>query len=377
MMNENNDIKQESKVKELGVFELRGLARELGISSPTTKKREELISLILEKLKSGFVLDSKERRKGRPFKKLSAIEDIVSYMTEEVQDREQPSTFESIVMFAQEVPNYATQSLDEETLNIEAIVRKDKHCYKANNREKWVLFKEDEVNYNKLRQGDKVQVEAKSTTQKNHYLANKILKINDIDADNYKPQEYQDLNEVISREVIKVGDISIDIGKRNAIKLKEDIYENDNFELLAKYCEKNNIKFVVLGINTSFEDQIMFQNIQFENFTTRYGTDNITNFNELINAITYTENLIMNGKDTILFILDIMEIIRLIDRYFDFKEEQIIRTNNTKIILYKIMELGRAYQDGHSSTLLIGYNELDKDDSILKSEVLRISKLIN
>ena len=377
MMNENNDIKQESKVKELGVFELRGLARELGISSPTTKKREELISLILEKLKSGFVLDSKERRKGRPFKKLSAIEDIVSYMTEEVQDREQPSTFESIVMFAQEVPNYATQSLDEKTLNIEAIVRKDKHCYKANNREKWVLFKEDEVNYNKLRQGDKVQVEAKSTTQKNHYLASKILKINDIDADNYKPQEYQDLNEVISREVIKVGDISIAIGKRNAIKLKEDIYENDNFELLAKYCEKNNIKFVVLGINTSFEDQIMFQNIQFENFTTRYGTDNITNFNELINAITYTENLIMNGKDTILFILDIMEIIRLIDRYFDFKEEQIIRTNNTKIILYKIMELGRTYQDGHSSTLLIGYNELDKDDSILKSEVLRISKLIN
>lgn len=377
MMNENNDIKQESKVKELGVFELRGLARELGISSPTTKKREELISLILEKLKSGFVLDSKERRKGRPFKKLSAIEDIVSYMTEEVQDREQPSTFESIVMFAQEVPNYATQSLDEETLNIEAIVRKDKHCYKANNREKWILFKEDEVNYNKLRQGDKVQVEAKSTTQKNHYLASKILKINDIDADNYKPQEYQDLNEVISREVIKVGDISIAIGKRNAIKLKEDIYENDNFELLAKYCEKNNIKFVVLGINTSFEDQIMFQNIQFENFTTRYGTDNITNFNELINAITYTENLIMNGKDTILFILDIMEIIRLIDRYFDVKEEQIIRTNNTKIILYKIMELGRAYQDGHSSTLLIGYNELDKDDSILKSEVLRISKLIN
>ena len=34
---------KELLVRQLGVFELRGLARELGITSPTTKKRDELI----------------------------------------------------------------------------------------------------------------------------------------------------------------------------------------------------------------------------------------------------------------------------------------------------------------------------------------------
>ena len=38
--------KIELEVKKLGIFELRGLAREVGVSSPTTKKREELIDLI-------------------------------------------------------------------------------------------------------------------------------------------------------------------------------------------------------------------------------------------------------------------------------------------------------------------------------------------
>ena len=82
MINEKNDyVDREILVYDLGIFELRGLARKLGVPSPTTKKRDELISLILEKIKSGDVIDQTGKKKGRPFKSLSAIDEIYSSIT--------------------------------------------------------------------------------------------------------------------------------------------------------------------------------------------------------------------------------------------------------------------------------------------------------
>ena len=44
MIGETNQSKRiELEVKRLGIFELRALAREVGVQSPTTKKREETL----------------------------------------------------------------------------------------------------------------------------------------------------------------------------------------------------------------------------------------------------------------------------------------------------------------------------------------------
>ena len=376
MINEEKDIKQELKVKELGIFELRGLAREIGIPSPTTRKREELISLILEKFKSGIALDTQGKRKGRPFKKLASIDDIVNSMTTDKPSKDQVLTFENIMTFAQEMPTFLTEQNEEESVELEAIVRKDKDRFKANDGERWIFFKEDDENYKKLRQGDKVLVEATSMGQSNQYNANQILKINDVYAKDYIPKEYHSSKIVLSKEKLEIANITLAVGKRNAVMLKQDLYENDNFEKMVEFCQNNKIKMVVLGVNTSFEDQLLFENLDFENFTTKYGTDDSVNFNMIINAITHVDNLISNGENVLFCVLDIMEIIRLADRCFVYKEEKAQHAKNTMTILYKIMELGVAYQDGHNSTLLIGYNELDKDDASLKSEVLRISNII-
>ena len=49
---ENPNVEDEkfAKVNNLGIYELRGLARALGVSSPTTKKRDYLVSAIIDKL---------------------------------------------------------------------------------------------------------------------------------------------------------------------------------------------------------------------------------------------------------------------------------------------------------------------------------------
>ena len=79
-MKKDQREEKELLIKQLGVFELRGLARELGIISPTTKKRDELIELILNKFDEGNIIDSNGKRKGRPYKKLSSLDDIMNSM---------------------------------------------------------------------------------------------------------------------------------------------------------------------------------------------------------------------------------------------------------------------------------------------------------
>ncbi len=61
----------------LGVYELRGLARAIGIKSPTTKVREKLIDEISAALATGHVAEPRETNKGRPSKPLANIDDLL------------------------------------------------------------------------------------------------------------------------------------------------------------------------------------------------------------------------------------------------------------------------------------------------------------
>ena len=367
---------QELKVKGLGVFELRGLAREIGIKSPTTKKREELIALILEQFKNGLILEPEGKRKGRPFKKLASIDDILNSITNENKAlKEDILTYDNIITFAQDTPVFALSLQDDNAYKFEGILRQCEKNYAFTTKGKWVFFKEEVEYFSKLKKGDKIQVEAKPMVQEGQFVVTKILKINGINAKDYYCKIIPARQQIISQENIPFNGTKLLVGRRNAYMFSNDLYEDSSFKSLIEYCKENNIKLVVLGINTSFENQIMFKDCEFKNFTTIYGTTNEINFNKVIDCINYVEQLNERGHKILFFILDILEVLRLLDRCFKCIEEDY--NDKTKVVLKKIMELGRAYSDGSSTTLLIGYNELDKNNEIMVNEVLRVSKRIN
>ena len=113
-----NDINSERQlanlIRELGVFELRALARQLGVSSPTTKKREELISLIIEARKDGKLIDDSFPKRGRPFKRLNVLDHIANKITPEVSNEK--LDFVSVVKFAQEDMPILDDLIDNEIL---------------------------------------------------------------------------------------------------------------------------------------------------------------------------------------------------------------------------------------------------------------------
>ena len=79
MIDTNEEMTIDVLINSLGVFELRGVARQLGIPSPTTKKREELISLIQGAINSGATVKDSTPKRGRPFKKLNILDSIEQF----------------------------------------------------------------------------------------------------------------------------------------------------------------------------------------------------------------------------------------------------------------------------------------------------------
>jgi len=65
------------KLNELGIFEIRNLAREVGVYSPTTLKKQELIEKILRIMEGQDEPYIKKTKQGRPPKNLTSINNLV------------------------------------------------------------------------------------------------------------------------------------------------------------------------------------------------------------------------------------------------------------------------------------------------------------
>lgn len=376
-----NVEQMEMLVRELGVFELRGLAREFGINSPTTKKRDELIDLIMKVLHGEKNNEAFNRRKGRPYKKISTLNDIINSMiNKSTNTAKTPElVFEnvSVFNFAQEVPDFSL--MQDDSGEFVGYVRKTENRYLSiydKKYEKWIYIREDLRFFNKIYVGDKVKLKAQSLSNENQYVATEIIEINDVNAEEYMPKlkEKNEGNEIISNEKIPFGEGYAFVGRRNVFDNKQDLYENDNFKNLTTFCKQSGYKLLLLGVNISFESEIALKNIgNFIDFTTVYGTKNIINFNQVIDAINNCQNLLNRGEKVVLFVTDVMEVLNCLDECFEQEEDHLERA---KVVMRKLLSLGRAFDDGRNCTLIMGYSKYDLSDKFLTSEILKISKEI-
>lgn len=373
MINEIKDERQnEDFVRGLGVFELRGLAREMGVSSPTTKKREELISAILEVFKNGKLVSSNDKKRGRPFKKLAALDDIVNTLIE--KDLEELD-FDGLVKFAQtKMPNsgIATEYLN----SFEGIVKTSKENKKMfyDIRNNTLVYLTDVEGLEKIEDGDKVLVEGE-ICDNGTCNAKAIIQINDIDAQLYVNKQIDGFDEVIENTDIPFGNKVAKLGRRNVVEIQEDLFENGDFESICNYAKNNGYKLIVVGPNTSYENQIMFKNSNVkDNFTTNYATNAFVNVNKIMDVIYYAGRLIQNGEKVLVFVCDIIELIKTIDCCFKSPANEGELARETNVIINKFLEFARAYKNGASGTILMCYRDFEKDDKFLNEKIFKISK---
>ena len=319
-------------------------------------------------------------KKGRPFKKLASIDEILGYMADPSQEKEETMsfpTFEELICFAQEKPNTIFINDKKETLC--GVVRNSNSTLYFIDLEKGSkVFLNDEIceRYN-IDRGDFLVCNCVGINTSNQFLVKEVLEINFVSVKDRKVDNVDLGRPVISQDRLAFGDNFLAVGRRNLVYYDKDIYQDDRFLRFATQCNKDGIRVVVIGSNISFENDILFKDIKgLVRFTSVYGESAKSAFDKVVDAITLVEKQISLGQKVVVFICDIIEVIRSLDKYFagsDICEDCYAQT---LVILQKLLSLGVAYSSHASVTLLIACRELDREDSLLKSEIVKVCNII-
>lgn len=369
----------ELEVKKLGIFELRGLAREVGVPSPTTKKREDLIANILERINKGQIDEVIVTKKGRPFKKLSVVDNILTNMTmqDKMFDQTKLTSYEDILSFAQVMP--VIRNVGNQVDKFNGIIRKNTTSdmfmfYDFETAQ--AIFLPNELQFvSVIQNGDEVECKAKKINN-NQYFAIEITSINGV-----KPEEYKaihiDLGEqVISTNCLNFSDKKIFVGRRNLSIVKENFYENENFDKLASQAIKEGYEVVYLSLNSSIEDQIKLRSCSGKVLSTKFDDSFTQSLNKAFDCISLCENLVSHGKKVLLIIPDIINVVRALDYCFIDQAKMYGHSMQSIIVAQKILSLGRAYQLGANITIMLCCDENDANDEFVSNQLIKICKMI-
>lgn len=377
----------------LGIYELRELARSIGVSSPTTKKREELCNEIL-KISSGEqkVLHNISKR-GRPPKTITKISKIVKdFIPEEILKLQKPienESYANILMLAQN-PSILKRINSDDIKKIYGYVNSISGHYYINNLKINELFKtstfyipNELVDKFFLREGDKIIALARNSDDYNCGIVDEIIFINDVESKlwnskrkfiNINTCEIPKIETKIFNTVIKRGERTLSFFKDDEEAILKII---DEIEKLSKDENKNEI-FVFLGVEIAPE--VIFYGKtknNLEMFSTSYTNNLEDSYNSIINAINYCKTQLKDGNSIRFFIFDVVGIITRLDQYFANHDATYLGHNVMGVqLVKKLVGMGKAIsQDLTLTSHAIAFDK-QKDDELIKNELIKITKII-
>lgn len=377
LKNANYEEKKEL-IEGFGIYELRGFARALGISSPTTKKREELISLIMNSLDSDEPLTPKTTSKGRPFKKLKSIDSFLEVFSDKGNTASELPKFysyEDIAIFAQETPIFEYQSSEVMIMKgVLRIVKKTAYFIDLNGNDV-VFISTQDLNRLNLQNGDLLEVSAYRINESKQYYAKDILFINGTPADEYRVEDVE-MSKTIPTISRDVEGSRIVLGGRNYLMLNSPLYMNSEIRRVLENFEKNGDMVIFLGVNMCFEDRELIKSYKnIINFTSEYGGDFSKDFDKIVDAISLAQRLPELNKNVVVITYDIINLLNSLDIYFISSESVRIfgHLQPSSVIAKKLISLSSAYTTGKDCTNIFICNELDSNDEFVRNEVMKIS----
>ena len=384
MTNDQHFLEEKKKaIENLGIYELRGVARALGVSSPTTKKRDFLIEAINNLLKEDNVEVVQNASKGRPFKKLESVDSILNFLGDRVPGQPDFASssvkYEDLVVFSQEIPVVKFFSNDQKNkMGVLRIINKSAYFIDLLTNET-VFLSQDVLRNNDLQNGDLIEGIANEINQ-NQYNLTEILKINGVSSDDYRCDLVPMRVKVVPSKIKDYGDISLLQGARNVFVFSSPLYMEKKSTGFLEKIDNAEENVVFLGLDLCFEDKMIIDSKKrILKFVTEYGKDNLVkNFEKILDAINYAERQKRLGCEITFVLYDIAKIIDALDQYFSksVSAQDGQYCHESTIILQKIVSLANAYQNGCDSTLLILCHEVDTPEVFIKNNILKTSRII-
>lgn len=368
----------------LGIYELRALARVFGDNSPTTLKRNDHISIIMNKIIAGDDLKPIPLRQGRPYKELSNIEGILAelsqitgkeYSLNAVSTRSASSP--KTVTFRQMEENIIKQKLN--PVEIKGVLwdRNDKEFYIHTPDDKLVLVRKDVDS--RLKVYDYVVGTAIMMNNNNEYILDSISSINYQDAKSYTDNFEPYAKDIIPTQKLDFEGKQILLGSRYAVKISNFIEDLDKTKNLVKCLKNQGIITVGIIPNVMPEQELTVQEIGFDKVFSISYNRKAALVNEIFSLFMHhIDRLQQLGKNIAIFVEDVVTLTNAID--YTFKNNPKSLMGHTEIAVEtvkKLMMLAKASADGKSTTLFVTFDQPDMFDQMYISSVYKVSKKID
>lgn len=373
-----------SLIESLGIYELRALARVFGDNSPTTLKRNDHISIIMNKIISGDDLKPIPLRQGRPYKELSNIEGILADLSQ-ITGKEyslnatnaRSATSPKSVTFRQMEENIIRQKLNPVEIKGVLWERNDKEFYIHTPDDKLVLVRKDVDS--RLKVYDYVVGTAIMMNDNNEYILDSITTINYQNADTYADYLEPYANEVAPTEKIDFDSNQLILGSRYIVKTSNFIENLDKTQNLVNTLKNKGIVTVGIIPNVMPEQSLTIEEIGFDKvFAIPYSRKAAT-INEIFTLFMHhIARLQQLGKNIAIFVEDIVTLSNAID--YTFKNNPKSLMGHTEIAvetIKKMVMLAKATSNGKNTTLFMTFDQPDLFDQMYVSTIYKVAKKID
>ena len=386
-----NASEMESKInseflKKMGVYELRELARQVGVESPTTKKRAELCDQIL-KICSGEIQPSHAAvNKGRPPKSISRVlglvEDIFpkELLTIKPESPKQPELSNFLVLSQNHMPIRAYENEKAVEGYIKTYSGKfyllNKETYPFNS-SKVVYVPNKLVEELNLREGDKIKGTYLSSDGEDEYVSiEQINLVNNKEISSHLATRKDLTTNFACRTVEKLNFMGKELqkGARSLVEFENissaverviDVIDNDNSDM----------KYIFVGSELTPEDLFFVQSRnKIEKFATGIGQNLKLISNNVNNAINHAETLLADGNKVSIIVFDLIGLLNGLDMHFasdQAGEYQGHRVSSIQAIK-KLVGLGRAIsEDAYLNTVSVVLS-IDKNNEFIGNQLRNI-----
>ena len=381
------NIINDELLKKMGIYELRELARQVGVESPTTKKRAELCEQIL-KICSGEIQPSHAAvNKGRPPKSISRVlglvEDIFpkELLTLKADNKPKEPMLSNFLVLSQ---NHMPIRSFEDTKFVEGYIKTYSGKFYLLNKETYP-FNSSKVVYvpNKLveelslREGDKIKGTFSSTAEDDEYVSvDQIKAVNNMEISSHLASRKSLTTNFACKTTEKLNLLGKEIqkGARSLVSFENasvaaekiiEIIDNDN----------SNMKYIFVGGELAPEELFFVQSRnKIEKFATGIGQNLKLISNNITNAINHAESLLADGNKVTVVVFDLIGLLNNLDMYYANDacgEYQGHRVNSIQAIK-KIVGIGRAIsEDSYINSVSVVY-DMDKNNEFINNQLRNI-----
>lgn len=362
----------------LGIHELRTLARSVGVKSPTSKKRQVLLDEI-RSIRAGETKPHFNTRFGRPIKNHTNQDALLAKLfigvDDELNDKLEfdKGCEQNVLKFQQNIKEMQLPN-DFEVTNVKGVLRRTKENvyyflnYNKISKKLYTIINFADIQKYNLIEGDMVEGFAYVNLSTNFSKLTSLTQINGNSPENNNyddDQEYILPSKVIDENGLMLGQSTIwgVNNKDSAIAFIEQKTNSLNID---------NVKYVVLALDISIETKLKLDRIPNLIQIAATNEDRASFQNEiLLDAYNYVNSLYCHGYNVVLFVLNTLQMYDILDTAYNCKGK---RSEEVTLLVSKALSQCKASQNASITVYGLYYNnQIDA----YKQELNELQKVIN